>query len=356
MRSIFPETLDNDRGQSSIDFIFGFGVFLLTFIFAISFVTGLFTPFQPDAIDLSSVAYRTSALLVEDPGWFIGVSGIPAGSPSWETYPLNDTEATGAGLRIGLANNKSTPNMLSIDKINAFNVLANDNYSIARDKMGLNGSIESGSIQYDFNITLVMNTTLPSSTNGVKNVTLLNVTSPSSHNNNVELFERKVMVDTGKQLFLNCSISPDQNYQWINISNITPDNYDNITIRIYNALGGVNKIGWSSASGIIPPSSTWVYGDDYMVYLNGDPVYNFLTSGVNLNSSDILEVVIHNSALRDPSGNLYPNIKFIYLHANSPMFPGGSYGIDYFNDQVYRLTDVYYPATLRLELWSYVFA
>jgi hypothetical protein len=353
MRVLALEGLRDDRGQSSLDFIFGFGVFLLTFIFAITFVASMFLPFQPGAIDLSSVAYRTSALLVEDPGWYIGVNGIPAGITTWEKFPLNVTEATGAGLRIGLANNKSTPNMLSIDKINAFDALAKDNYSIARDKMGLNGSIE-----YDFNILLTMNRTIPNGnqSNG-KNVTLLSLTSPYSHSNNVELLDRKVMVSMGKQLFIDANKSHNDAEQWVNISNITPDNYKNLTIRIYNPpdVVHVDEVGWSTVAQIEGPV-TWSYGDDYLVFLNGEPVFNFVVKGVNINKTDILEIVVINSAIRDPMGNLDPSKKFIYVHTNSTIFLGGSNGTDYFSDPAYRLTDVYYPATLRLEIWSYEFA
>lgn len=343
---------EDARGQSSIDFIFGFAVFLLTFIFAISFIAGLFTPFQPGAIDLSSVAYRTTALLVEDPGWYIGASGTPSGTGLWETYNLTQLKTTGSGLRIGLANNKSTPNMLSIDKINAFKALASDNYSIARDRMGLNGSIE-----YNFNISLIANTTIPSNPSNVKNITLLNVVSPYGSNNNVELLDRKVMVSMGKELFINSSIAHADSYQWINLSNLTAADHKDIIIRIHDAMGKVDKVGWSTAAGVAGPD-TWSYGDDYLVYLNGDPVYNFESAGATLNSGDILDVVVYNGAFRDPMGvNLDPNKKFVYLRADSAMFPGNNlYGIDYYNDPTYRLTDVYYPATLRLEIWSYEFA
>jgi len=355
MRIKVLEALASDSGQSSIDFIFGFGMFLITFIFAISFVAGMFLPFQPGAIDLSSVAYRTSAILVEDPGWYIGANGTPSGTISWETfYNITDLESNNnASLRIGLAKDKTMPDILSIDKINAFQSLALENYSVVRNSLGLNASIV-----YNFNISLIMNTTFPSTTNGtqkIKNETLLNITSPTLPGDNVEILERNVMVDTGGELFLNCSNTQGGNgsaLQWVNMSKLTVNDTDNITIRIYNAQGHIQSVGWSNNG--LNFSHTWIYGDDYMVYLNGNPVYGFDPNGVTINSTDILEIVIFNSVFRDPLGNLNTYTKYVGIKANpDAMFPGGS--INYFNDPEYKLMDVYYPAELQTEIWSYEF-
>lgn len=348
MRNILPRALRSDSGQSSIDFIFGFGAFLVTFIFAISFVAGMFTPFQPGAIDLSSVAYRTSAILAEDPGWYIGVNGTPAGTTAWETFSLPALEVQGTGLRIGLAINKTVPDVLSIDKINAFAALAANNYSIARDKLGLNGSIV-----YNFNVSITANETIPSAMTGPQdtyNVNVLNVTSPYASTDNVELLDRNVMVDMGKALFLNCSAQePADTEQWINLTNITTSYTGNIMIRIYGTANDVklNTVGWSALPSQAP-FPTWSYTTDYMVYKDSMPVYNFATNGLTFNSTDVVDVVIYNEAIMNT-----PSLKYVYLGANAAMFPGGN--IDYLTDPVYKQMDEEYPATMRLEVWSYAF-
>ncbi len=354
MRAIFKEAMDNESGQSSIDFLFGFGVFLVTFIFAISFIAGIFVPYQPGAIDLSSVAYRTTAILVEDPGWYIGANGVPAGTIAWETtYNMSDLEAhNGSSLRIGLAVNKTMPNVLSIDKINALAKLDTNNtiqnYSVARDSMGLNGSII-----YNFNISIVMNTTMPSTANdtlNIENKTILNISCPYPPNNNVELLERNVMVDMGKEVFINCSVNHNDAGQWIRISNMTSGYNGNIGIRIFDAMGNISDVGWSSQYQVRPPFSTWSYGDDYMIYKNGVPVYNFNSfNPVTLNNTDVVDIIINNSALSS-----YTKYVYVWGGMGTSMYPGGD--IDYFNDPTYKLLDVDYPATMRLELWSYEFS
>jgi hypothetical protein len=353
MRNILPRALRSDSGQSSIDFIFGFGAFLVTFIFAISFVAGMFTPFQPGAIDLSSVAYRTSAILAEDPGWYIGVNGTPAGTTAWETFSLPALEVQGTGLRIGLAINKTVPDVLSIDKINAFAALAANNYSIARDKLGLNGSIV-----YNFNVSITANETIPSAMTGPQdtyNVNVLNVTSPYASTDNVELLDRNVMVDMGKALFLNCSAKQStDNDQWINLTNMTTDDTSDVMIRIFGTANNVDltKLGWSTIYQTTGPD-TWSYEQDYMIYKNCKPV----SLPVTFNSSDVVDVVVYNEAFRDPlnNNNLNPNIRYVYLEASnsSDMFPGGN--IDYFTDPTFKQIDEEYPATMQLEVWSYAF-
>jgi hypothetical protein len=61
----------DDSGQMNIDFLFGLAIFLMAFLYVFTFIPGLFVPYQASAIDLSSVAYKTGAILVEDPGWYI---------------------------------------------------------------------------------------------------------------------------------------------------------------------------------------------------------------------------------------------------------------------------------------------
>lgn len=54
----------NNRGQTGVDFIVGIGVLLLTVAFVVSFVPGLFAPFDGDATTAPLVAERVADELV----------------------------------------------------------------------------------------------------------------------------------------------------------------------------------------------------------------------------------------------------------------------------------------------------
>jgi len=99
----------DDAGNLSIDFLAGFTIFMITFIYVATLIPGLFIGLQSRSIDYDAVAYRTGVVLVEDPG-------MPY-NPSWET--LSNTSDSQI-LRFGLAMSKDTPNILSPEKINRF--------------------------------------------------------------------------------------------------------------------------------------------------------------------------------------------------------------------------------------------
>jgi hypothetical protein len=69
--------MTDDTGTLSIDFIAGFTIFLVAFIWVLSMVPGLLVNLQGHTIDYDAVAYRTGVILVEDPGWPV--------SPPWES-------------------------------------------------------------------------------------------------------------------------------------------------------------------------------------------------------------------------------------------------------------------------------
>ena len=99
----------DDYGNLSIDFLVGFTIFLLAFIWVVSMIPGLLIGLQAHSIDYDAVAYRTGVILTEDPGWPV--------SPAWESY--GDPQKYNI-TRFGLAISKDTPNILSRDKINRF--------------------------------------------------------------------------------------------------------------------------------------------------------------------------------------------------------------------------------------------
>lgn len=102
--------MKNDSGNLSIDFLAGFTIFMLAFIWVATIIPTLLLGLQANTIDYDAVAYRSGVILVEDPG-------MPA-NPPWESY--NITNQKDEILRMGLALKKETPNLLSPIKINQF--------------------------------------------------------------------------------------------------------------------------------------------------------------------------------------------------------------------------------------------
>jgi hypothetical protein len=98
--------MTDDTGTLSIDFIAGFTIFLVAFIWVLSMVPGLLVNLQGHTLDYDAVAYRTGVILVEDPGWPV--------SPPWES------QQNFSVTRFGLAVSRDTPNILSQEKIDRF--------------------------------------------------------------------------------------------------------------------------------------------------------------------------------------------------------------------------------------------
>ena len=103
--------MTKDSGALSIDFIAGFTIFLIAFIWVVSLVPGLLINLQGFTIDYDAVAYRTGVILVEDPG---DVTSPNFTSP-WESQSDKDFIA-----RFGLAISRDTPNILSQEKVDRF--------------------------------------------------------------------------------------------------------------------------------------------------------------------------------------------------------------------------------------------
>jgi hypothetical protein len=101
--------MTDDAGNMSIDFLVGFTIFLLAFIWVATLIPGIMIGLQSNTLDYDAVAYRTGVILAEDPGSPV--------SPGWESY--NDMQKANI-TRFGLAVSKDTPNILSQDKVNRF--------------------------------------------------------------------------------------------------------------------------------------------------------------------------------------------------------------------------------------------
>jgi hypothetical protein len=104
----------DDSGNLSVDFLAGFTIFMIAFIWVATMVPGLFIGLKSSGIDYDAVAYRTGVILVEDPG---SPAGPPADSTPWEF--LADSNKADV-KRFGLAVSKDAPNVLDPGKVNRF--------------------------------------------------------------------------------------------------------------------------------------------------------------------------------------------------------------------------------------------
>ncbi len=100
--------MTRDSGSLSIDFLVGFTIFIISFIWVVSMIPGLLIGLQSYTVDYDAVAYRTGVILVEDPG----EPALP--QVPWEVNDKRDV------VRFGLAISRETPNILSQDKVNKF--------------------------------------------------------------------------------------------------------------------------------------------------------------------------------------------------------------------------------------------
>jgi len=106
--------MTKDSGALSIDFLAGFTIFLIAFIWVVSLVPGLLINLQGFTIDYDAVAYRTGVILAEDPGQ------DSFGGTSWEIAPYQMDFNNNDVQRFGLAVSRDDPNILSLEKVNRF--------------------------------------------------------------------------------------------------------------------------------------------------------------------------------------------------------------------------------------------
>src|SRR5512137_1466648 len=102
--------MSDDSGNLSIDFLAGFTIFMIAFVWVISMIPGLLIGLPAYTIDYDAVAYRTGVILAED-------TGEPA---SWEATPFNLEWNKADVDRLGLAISRNDPNILAVDKVNRF--------------------------------------------------------------------------------------------------------------------------------------------------------------------------------------------------------------------------------------------
>lgn len=144
--------MKGNSAQLPVDFLVGFTIFILSLIMVANYVPSLLVGLQrTTGIDYDAVAYRTGVVLVEDPG---EPPGIPIGSnpgeysitSDWRPWEFRDSKDQIS--RFGLALERDTPNILSINKINRFFCTTFFSDNDYRSKLLFS------SYQYGYNITL----------------------------------------------------------------------------------------------------------------------------------------------------------------------------------------------------------
>ncbi|MGV8130159.1 MAG: DUF7287 family protein [Methanolinea sp.] len=108
--------ISRENGQLSIDFIIGFTIFMLAFIFVATMASGLLVDLQSRTIDYDAVAYRTGVILVEDPGEF----ELEREPFYWQLLNLENLEERNDLKRLGLAIDRNTPGIIQRYKIEEF--------------------------------------------------------------------------------------------------------------------------------------------------------------------------------------------------------------------------------------------
>jgi hypothetical protein len=317
-------TLSRDDGaQSNIDFLFGLAVFLMAFLYVFTFIPGLFVPYQASAVDLSAVAYKTGAMLVEDPGWYIyTVSGEQMGNPAWETQDISDL------ARIGLAMDRSTPNVLSLAKIQALDDI--DDYKLIRDKIGLNGTLT-----YNYSLGLVMDNMLAH-----RRDTLLNITTwPPG--DSVEHMDRNVLINLGRQLMVDgFGVTDVSSALQVRLTEMQVDDFEDVTFRVFNTSGPgtIDQLMWRTESGdpLVP-----LIPSQFIVRKNGTEVPSL---PVSFGPGDTMEITVYNSEIR------LLDMNYIWTTSTGNVFPNGE--INYYDDPNIRLHSVCYPGTFKVEVWA----
>ncbi|HIJ06392.1 MAG: hypothetical protein XE11_1923 [Methanomicrobiales archaeon 53_19] len=130
-----------DDAVATFDFLVGFTIFIIAFIFVAAMIPHTLFSVQSSRIDYDAVAYRTGVILTEDPGM-----------PASPTFPVWEQKADpGDVIRMGLSVEQGSAHILSKGKVERF---FNDTFFTYPDDY--RRSLLFGDYPYSFNITLTM--------------------------------------------------------------------------------------------------------------------------------------------------------------------------------------------------------
>jgi hypothetical protein len=361
--------MTDSSGNLSVDFLVGFTIFMVAFIWVATLVPNLFLGLSAHGIDFDAVAYRTGVILAEDPG------ATPDGSP-WELQP--DTGKDNIE-RFGLAVSKDTPNVLSKTKVDRFfNTTAFTYPDDYRPRTIF------GDYPYQFNISLhvvgesatryIGNVTPDGSygyirrevkIKGLSNATINQGTIQKFHFNNtgydgnVTFHDFSMVINTSKLLHGNVT-NPVTNPNNDVAYNIDPRN-DRIVITIEDLDQKPPQPSWPNSVGLWPTVNlTNVkftqtrYGFPGLFPMGADLNQNFiyvdgsLTPSnppvtINKNVSFVFDQGFFSDA--DDTGAIFINLTFgVDTHSTNPLYP---LGMEFLNTSGTQPFDYnYYPTNV----------
>ncbi len=267
--------MTNDSGVLSIDFLAGFTIFLIAFVWVVSLIPGLLIGLQAHTIDYDAVAYRTGVILVEDPGEIVAQNI----TNPWESLPVDRV------ARLGLAISRDTPNILSEEKVNRFFCT-----TVFNDQQYYRDKAIFGDYPYHFNISLSDGVAQPQKTGdvlpsgygyirrlvkikGASNATI-NETSILLYNykntdQNVTSHTFSILINTPR-LYSDVTdpsyqIDPVKDQIMINITNLTSTKSNpmaNVNLTRISVMSGSQYLSYDNGHFIDYPSSITIDGQN----------------------------------------------------------------------------------------------
>lgn len=147
--------ISHENGQLSIDFIVGFTIFMIAFIFVTTMMSGLLINLLSRTVDYDAVAYRTGVILVEDPGeprYYVGTVD------NWHLLDLSIPVERDSLKRLGLSLERQSPGYLQQQKVDKFFVFDASPGCIYTDALCYPSDYKErlifGDYPYSFNISL----------------------------------------------------------------------------------------------------------------------------------------------------------------------------------------------------------
>ena len=349
--------IEDENGNLNIDFLVGLVIFIGALLYLIMAIPSIFLPYQTNSVDLGSVVYRTSCLLAEDPGWYID-AGSGVNGTAWEY------ESTGDLIRVGLAVDKKTPDVLSRDKIMKMKSLP---YVLSRDDLGLNNTMT-------YNYSLDIEQLLPDGTSE----TMLNVEDPGNPDwtSDVESIDRAILIRDGEGLYYDNQTfiidgAPIQTT--VKTSDLTVqaspcfDN-TNATIRLTNFVPSDNYYSGFTVYYFVGPyynSSAMVQaieGNEYYLYRNGVYVDDADLETSPFNQGDSLDIIVNMRVIEDEYKPQGLNVSRILVSAtpdpimHTQLFPFPDWG-SYEPYEAYNTTNPNYryfdtKGMMTLQVWQ----
>ena len=324
--------MSDDGGQIGIDFLLGISIFMLTLAFMVQFIPGLFASSSSGGSSLSSVAYRTASILVEDPGWW---SNNTHNGTDWENHTENIR-------RLGLARDTTTSTRLTdevnfLARLKILSMMELDREEITT-RLGLYDNVSGAHVEYGYNITITEN-----GAPLVLNSTRATFGEMPPVAADIYKVTRVVLVETGSVACfdgddLTCWNTPNDKA----VINVTGPQNENVTIQItnFNVTGPQPKFDKAK---LINPSQSLSIPSDYIAYKKTNTSDFFTeTTPVSLNSTDTLRLVFDHSLF---TGSTTYQLE---LNFNQMNFTNGGPPYVEYTDNVEPL---YEPARLTVEVW-----